>query len=54
MSQPGVSNYLTGTLRGLECVPLQVGGVEDHVRILCGLSRKISIADSILEGPLPG
>jgi hypothetical protein len=26
MSQPGVSNYFTGTLRGLECVPLQVGG----------------------------
>ena len=29
--------YLTGTLRGLECDPLQVGGVEDHVHILCGL-----------------
>ena len=32
-------------LRGLECDPLQVGGVEDHVHILCGLSRKISLAE---------
>jgi putative transposase len=39
--------YLTGTLRGLECDPLQVGGVEDHVHILCGLSRKISLAELV-------
>jgi hypothetical protein len=36
-----VHAYLTGTLRGLECDLLQVGGVEDHVHILTGLSRKI-------------
>src|ERR1700732_2594467 len=42
-----VQAYLTGTLRGLECDPLQVGGVEDHVHILCGLSRKISLAELI-------
>src|SRR6266478_8617242 len=42
-----VHAYLTGTLRGLECDPLQVGGVEDHVHILCGLSRKISLADLV-------
>ena len=41
------SRKLTGTLRGLECDPLQVGGVEDHVHILCGLSRKISLAELI-------
>ena len=34
-------------LRGLECDALQVGGVEDHVHILCGLSRKISLAELI-------
>ena len=39
--------YLTGTLRALECPPLQVGGVEDHVHILCGLSRKISLAELV-------
>jgi putative transposase len=32
--------YLTGTLRALDCIPLEVGGVADHVHILCGLSRK--------------
>src|ERR1700730_1920361 len=42
-----VHAYLTGTLRGLECDPLQVGGVEDHVHILYGLSRKISLAELI-------
>jgi REP element-mobilizing transposase RayT len=36
--------YLTGTLRALDCIPLEVGGVADHVHILCGLSRKISLA----------
>jgi len=36
-------------LRGLECDPLQVGGVEDHVHILCGLSRKISLAELIKD-----
>jgi REP-associated tyrosine transposase len=35
---------LTGTLRALDCAPLQVGGVADQVPILCGLSRKISLA----------
>src|ERR1700720_1795499 len=39
--------YLTGTLRALECAPLQVGGVEDHVHILCGLSGKISLAELV-------
>src|SRR5580704_17168396 len=34
-------------LRGLECDPLQVGGVEDHVHILCGLSRKIELIKNL-------
>jgi putative transposase len=39
--------YLTGTLRALDCAPLQVEGVADHVHILCGLSRKISLAELV-------
>src|ERR1700722_6279355 len=39
--------YLTGTLRALDCAPLQVGGVADHVHLLCGLSRKISLAELV-------
>ena len=42
-----VHAYLTGTLRGLECDPLQVGGVENHVHILCGLSRNIALAELV-------
>ena len=37
--------YLTGTLRGLQCEPLQVGGMEDHVHILSGLPRTTSLAE---------
>jgi putative transposase len=37
--------YWTGTLRGLQCEPLQVGGMEDHVHILSGLSRTTSLAE---------
>jgi putative transposase len=33
-----VHSYLGGTLRSLECDPVQVGGVENHVHVLCGLS----------------
>jgi REP-associated tyrosine transposase len=29
-----VHAYSTGTLRGLQCEPLQVGGMEDHVHSL--------------------
>ena len=39
--------YLTAILRSLEFEPLVVGGVEDHVHILCRLSRKISLADLV-------
>ena len=39
--------YLAGTLSNNECPPLQVGGVEDHVHILFGLSRTRTIADVV-------
>src|ERR1700716_1667458 len=38
---------LTETLRALDCAPLEVGGVADHVHILCGLSRKISLSELV-------
>jgi REP element-mobilizing transposase RayT len=34
--------YLGGICRGLECNPVQIGGVSDHVHILCLLSKKIA------------
>ncbi len=27
--------YLGATMKNLECVPVEIGGVEDHVHILC-------------------
>jgi putative transposase len=39
--------YLTGTLRNSECEPLRVGGTEDHVHILSGLSRNTSLAELV-------
>ena len=37
--------YLGGTIRGLDGVPLKVGGVEDHVHALTGLKTTHCIAD---------
>ena len=35
-------NYLGGVCQALECHPVQVGGYQNHVHILCLLSRKIA------------
>ena len=37
--------YLGGILTNLECQPVIVGGVEDHVHLLCALSRTSNAAD---------
>ncbi len=36
-------NYLGGICRELECPPLKVGGYQNHVHVLCNLSRKIAL-----------
>ncbi len=41
--------YLGGTCNNLDCRVLTVGGVADHVHILCNLSRRLSIADVVGE-----
>ena len=43
----GGARLFNRTLRALECEPLRVGGVGDHVHILAGLSRKISLAELV-------
>ena len=42
-------NYLGGTCRNLECPSLCIGGVEDHVHILCRLSRTVTVAELVRE-----
>ncbi len=40
-------SYLAGTLDNIQCPSLQVGGVEDHVHLLFGISRTRSIAEVV-------
>jgi putative transposase len=42
-------HYLGGTSNKLGCPVLRVGGVADHVHILCRLGRTITIADLVKE-----
>jgi REP element-mobilizing transposase RayT len=41
--------YLGGILNHLECQPVTVGGVEDHVHFLCALSRTCDAATMVKE-----
>jgi REP element-mobilizing transposase RayT len=42
-------HYLGGILTHLECQPVIVGGVEDHVHLLCALSRTCDAAAMVKE-----
>ena len=41
--------YLGGILTHLDCQPIIVGGVEDHVHLLCALSRTCDAAAMVKE-----
>src|SRR5208282_6544690 len=41
--------YIGGILNQLECQPVIVGGVEDHVHFLCTLSRTCPAAEMVKE-----
>ena len=41
--------YLGGILTHLDCQPVIVGGVEDHVHLLCALSRTCEAAAMVKE-----
>jgi putative transposase len=41
--------YLGGILGNLDCQPIIVGGVEDHVHFLCALSRTCDAATMVKE-----
>lgn len=44
-----VHAYLGGCAKSLDCLPIQVGGVADHVHLLATLPRTLAIADFIKE-----
>ena len=41
--------YLGGICNALECYPVQIGGYDDHVHILCILSKKITLIKLLEE-----
>jgi putative transposase len=42
-------NYIGGILNRLDCQPVIVGGVEDHIHLLCALSRTCQPSEMIKE-----
>jgi REP element-mobilizing transposase RayT len=48
-SRDVMTGYLVGTLRNIDCPSLTVGVVDNHVHILCNLSRTITIAKLVQE-----
>ncbi len=44
-----VHGYIGGTLRSLDCKPVAVGGVEDHVHLLLGMKPVHRLADVMRE-----
>lgn len=41
--------YIGGICKNLECTPIIINGHEDHIHILCFLSRKISLMKLVEE-----
>ncbi|WP_240928353.1 IS200/IS605 family transposase [Maribellus sediminis] len=40
--QERLFDYLGGICKGLDCNPVKVGGYQNHVHVLCSLSRKVT------------
>lgn len=41
--------FVAGTMKQLDCIPVEIGGVEDHIHILCLLPRTKTVADVVKE-----
>jgi len=44
-----LNHYLGGILKKLDCQPIIVGGVDDHVHLLASLSRTCTAAEMVKE-----
>jgi len=44
---PRVHEYIGGSIRGTKSIPLAIGGMPDHVHLLVGMGREVTIADLI-------
>jgi len=38
-------SYIGGILKSINSVPIRIGGIEDHVHVLCTLPKTMSLAD---------
>jgi REP element-mobilizing transposase RayT len=38
-------SYLGGILRNIKSLPIQIGGTDDHIHVLCTLPKTMSLAD---------
>ena len=45
--KPRLHAYLGGIARDLECVPLEIGGVADHVHLLLRIPAKLSVSEIV-------
>lgn len=44
---PRIFQYIGGTIKGMEGIPIEVGGVCDHVHILTSLPKSMALTDFI-------
>ncbi|MDD3077527.1 MAG: IS200/IS605 family transposase [Paludibacter sp.] len=47
--KPELSAYLGGILKNLKCVPISINGTENHIHILCIMSKNICLSDLLEE-----
>jgi REP element-mobilizing transposase RayT len=48
-TRDGLHAYLGGISKQLDCAPIQIGGVEDHVHLLARLARTVTQAEWVKE-----
>lgn len=46
---PRIYGYIGGIIKDLRGEPIRIGGVEDHVHILCRLKTDVSLADVLRQ-----
>ncbi len=47
--EPTLHAYLGSVCKSLDCLPIKIGGYNDHVHIACLLSKKIALMDLLEE-----
>jgi putative transposase len=45
--------YMATVLKNIQCPPIKIGGAEDHVHVLCLMSRTIALAKLIEDIKVP-